>query len=84
MEPDGTMIVVRLWFCVFVAWAAVQSTILLAPSESSAEGDIGREVAVSRHLQDGQEFQLSLQALIEHGKKLFTAVWTIQEGGADP
>lgn len=84
MEPDGTMIVVRLWFCVFVAWAAVQSTILLAPSESSAEGDIGREVAVARHLQDGQEFQLSLQALIEHGKKLFTAVWTIQEGGGRP
>jgi cytochrome c peroxidase len=46
--------------------------------------EIGREVAIARHLQDGEEFGLSTEALIEHGRKLFTAVWTIQEGGGRP
>jgi cytochrome c peroxidase len=84
MKTDRTMIVVSLWFCALVAWAAVQPIVLLAESESPAGGDIGREVAVPCHLQDGQEFQLSLQDLIAHGTKLFTAMWTIQEGGGRP
>jgi hypothetical protein len=46
--------------------------------------EIGREVAIPRHLQDGEEFRISLRELLEHGKKLFTAVWTIQEGGGRP
>lgn len=29
--------------------------------------EIGREVAISRHLQDGEEFQLPLRELIAHG-----------------
>jgi hypothetical protein len=48
------------------------------------ETEIGREVAVPRHLEDGEEFQLPVQKLIEHGRKLFTAVWTAQEGGGRP
>src|SRR5713101_6693586 len=46
--------------------------------------EIGREVAIPRHLQDGEEFRVSLRELLEHGQKLFTAVWTIQEGGGRP
>src|SRR2546427_538200 len=46
--------------------------------------EIGREVAVSRHLQDGEELTLPLRQLLEHGKQLFTANWTIQEGGGRP
>ena len=45
---------------------------------------IGAEVAVPRHLQDGEEFAVSLQALLAHGFTLFTANWTIQEGGGRP
>ena len=48
------------------------------------EGNIGREVAIARHLQDGQEFDLSIRKLIAFGEKLFTARWTIQEGAGRP
>ena len=46
--------------------------------------NIGREIAISQHLQDGEEFQLSIPKLIAFGEKLFTARWTIQEGAARP
>jgi hypothetical protein len=45
---------------------------------------IGREVSVPTHLVDGQEFSTPLDALLAHGRHLFTAVWTIQEGGGRP
>ena len=45
---------------------------------------IGREVAVPRHLQNDQEFQLPIGDLIEFGQKLFSARWTIQEGQGRP
>ncbi|MCB1036761.1 MAG: thiol oxidoreductase [Acidobacteria bacterium] len=45
---------------------------------------IGSEVAVTRHLEDGQEFVVSKQALIKHGADLFNAMWTIEEGGGRP
>lgn len=46
--------------------------------------EIGKEVSVSQRLQDGDEFQMSLYELVGHGKKLFEASWTIQEGGGRP
>ncbi|MEO8428985.1 MAG: hypothetical protein ABI651_17965 [Verrucomicrobiota bacterium] len=46
--------------------------------------ELGREVAITRHLQDGEEFSLPVRKLIEHGQKLFTANWTIEEGGGRP
>jgi cytochrome c peroxidase len=46
--------------------------------------DVGREVAVPHHLQDGDEFRVSLQTLLSHGRRLFDAVWTPQEGGGRP
>jgi hypothetical protein len=45
---------------------------------------IGREVAIPRHLQDGEEYQLTISQLIAFGEKLFTAKWTIQEGQGRP
>jgi hypothetical protein len=39
---------------------------------------IGKEVAIPRHLQDGEEYDLSIPRLIQFGEKLFTAKWTIQ------
>src|ERR1043165_7967088 len=46
--------------------------------------ELGREVAVPKHLQDGDEYLLPANALIEHGRRLFNAVWTAQEGGGRP
>src|SRR5262245_15016439 len=45
---------------------------------------IGREVAIPTHLEDGEEFKIPLVDLVEHGKHLFAANWTIQEGGGRP
>lgn len=36
------------------------------------------------HLTDGQEFLLPLDAILAHGKILFSANWTEQEGGGRP
>jgi hypothetical protein len=48
------------------------------------QSTIGREVSIPVHLVDGQEFATSLPDLIEHGRRLFTAAWTSQEGGGRP
>lgn len=47
-------------------------------------GRIGREVAVPRHLANGEEYTLPLAALLKHGERLFNANWTIQEGAGRP
>ena len=51
---------------------------------SAASAQIGSEVAVPIHLQDGQEFTTPLDKLLKFGKSLFTANWTIEEGGGRP
>jgi hypothetical protein len=48
------------------------------------QSGIGREVAIPRHLQDGEEFSISIQALISYGAKLFNAKFTAQEGAGRP
>src|SRR3989442_659345 len=55
-----------------------------AVAQFNGDTQIGREVAIARHLQDGEEYAVSVPRLVEHGKKLFTAVWTEQEGGGRP
>ena len=45
---------------------------------------IGEEVAVPQHLVDGEEFTIPLEKLLAHGKLLFSANWTEQEGGGRP
>jgi len=49
-----------------------------------ALAQIGQEVAIPVHLQDGQEFTMSIHDLINFGEKLFKANWTIQEGQGRP
>jgi hypothetical protein len=49
-----------------------------------AQSPIGREVAIVRHLSEGEEFKISLRDLLEHGRRLFAANWTRQEGGGRP
>ncbi len=57
---------------------------VLAATTVTGAAEIGREVAIDRHLQDGEEFGLPLTRLIEHGKRLFAANWTSQEGAGRP
>jgi Di-haem oxidoreductase, putative peroxidase len=69
---------VVLLMSIFICLAAVRA------QAQGQESQIGREVAVPRHLQDGDEYELSIQQLIAFGEKLFTARWTIQEGAGRP
>ena len=55
-----------------------------SPVVSGDEAEIGREVAIPRHLQDGEEFDLSIRQLLAYGKKLFEAHFTSQEGAGRP
>jgi hypothetical protein len=67
--------------------AVVLATLLVAVLFSNAAGSgkkIGEEVAVPVHLQDGDEFTISTKDLIAFGQKLFTAMWTSQEGAGRP
>lgn len=45
---------------------------------------LGSEVSVPQHLADDQEFALGIADLLSHGKRLFAATWTEQEGGGRP
>ncbi len=60
------------------AVAATQLLIYAQPAQ------IGREAAIPQHLQDGQEFQISLSSLLNFGAEVFKANWTIQEGQGRP
>lgn len=45
---------------------------------------VGREVAIPIHLQDGEEFNTPVSQLIRYGAQLFNAKFTIQEGAGRP
>ena len=47
-----------------------------------ADNLIGAEVGARARLQDGDEFALPLSDVLDHGRRLFGANWTVQEGGA--
>jgi hypothetical protein len=54
------------------------------PTAQRERISIGLEVSVPVHLQDGQEFTIPLPMLLAHGKLIFNANWTEQEGGGRP
>ena len=64
-----------------VAVAAAAVCGLVARAQSSS---IGREVAIAQHIGDGQEFSVPLADLLAHGRRLFEANWTTQEGAGRP
>lgn len=65
--------------------AAPAAASALARAETLPPGYVlGREVAVPRQLQDGEEFTLPLPDLLAHGELLFSAMWTSQEGAGRP
>ena len=67
-----------------ICWKLSLFVLALGCLSQPAVAQIGVEVAVPQHLQDGDEFVISTWALIAHGNKLFTANWTGQEGGGRP
>ena len=66
---------------IFVSILLLGSAAAIRPQEHPA---VGREIAIPRHLQDGEEFDLALTDLIAYGKKLFEARFTSQEGAGRP
>ncbi len=81
MAADGLRYELPRWVLVLAA-ALIQAALPLAAETSRSQ--LGLEVAVPRHLQDGDEFALPLPQLLAHGQTLFTAAWTSQEGGGRP
>ena len=67
-----------------IAISLLSLTSCVIPFLAAQMKKIGREVAIPRHLQDGEEFQLSTRDLVSFGQKLFTAMWTSQEGAGRP
>jgi hypothetical protein len=54
------------------------------PAPGEAAPRIGREVAIPKRLQDGDEFKVPLTDLLIYGSRVFNANWTIQEGQGRP
>src|SRR5882724_4413178 len=54
------------------------------PFESKSPKQLGREVSIARHLADDEEFRIPLPDLLAHGRNLFIANWTDEEGGGRP
>ncbi len=69
LKPEVFIFVVML-SCACATWA----------QDRSQTNSIGKEVAIPRHLQNGEEYELSIPKLIKFGESVFTAKWTIQEG----
>ena len=64
----------------------VSGLLLCGPifAQQEATPRFGREVAIERHLQDGEEFDIGINNLVEFGRRLFIANWTVQDGGGRP
>lgn len=62
-----------------LAWGAVGLI-----DASRLQSGIGNELGLAEHLQDDEEFKISLPALLEHGRRVFSANWTTEEGGGRP
>src|SRR5215467_7542079 len=45
---------------------------------------VGQEVAIPVHMQDGDEYRVSIRELIEYGSQLFNAMWTLEDGAGRP
>lgn len=68
----------------YIALTFLALVSLICLQVSGYDRKIGQEISVPSHLQDGEEYEIGLPALIAHGGKLFNAMWTSQEGGGRP
>ena len=76
------MLVTRLTLA--PATAILAAGLLMGQSNTPHQSRIGQELSIPRHLADDEEFQLPIRDLLDYGKKLFMANWTVQEGGGRP
>jgi hypothetical protein len=67
-------------------WLAALSPFVIATAAlgQSPGSQVGREVAIPIHLQDGEEFTIPRVQLIQFGAQLFNARFTVQEGAGRP
>src|SRR5574337_1062521 len=66
-------------------WLSILSFIIaIAASGQNPSSQVGREVAIPTHLQDGEEFTIPVVQLIRFGAELFSAKFTVQEGAGRP
>jgi hypothetical protein len=65
---------------------AVLSSFAIAIAAWAQErgSQLGTEIAIPNHLEDGEEFTTPLGRLIRHGAQLFSAKFTVQEGAGRP
>ncbi|HEV2419112.1 MAG TPA: di-heme oxidoredictase family protein [Terriglobia bacterium] len=76
--------VVLLLSLLFFLILAASHVFAQSDGDSFGHPEIGREVSIPVHLQDGQEYDLPILQLVAFGEKLFTARWTSQEGAGRP
>jgi hypothetical protein len=82
--PDRKAYMSRNGGVVLMALLMVGALVAPIPVRAQTADLIGKELSVPHHLQDGQEFQMSLPNLIAFGSQLFNARWTTQEGQGRP
>lgn len=51
---------------------------------AAAAQELGAERALDHHLEDGEEYLLPVSDLLDHGRRLFAARWTTQDGAGRP
>jgi hypothetical protein len=60
--------------------AALAAPALAQPNEPT----LGAERSLTRRLADGEELRRSIPQLVQIGRELFDAMWTVEEGGGRP
>jgi hypothetical protein len=51
---------------------------------SLRKNEVGLELGLPAHMQDDEEYTAPLDRLLEHGRRVFSANWTRDEGGGRP
>ena len=54
------------------------------PTVAQQQRRLGQEAAIPVHMQDGDEYKVGTRELIDYGQRLFTAMWTIEDGAGRP
>ena len=63
---------------------AVAALAVTCRAQALDPDDIGREVSVPSHLQNGEEYQVTIRKLLWHGRTLSIANWTGRKEAAGP
>jgi hypothetical protein len=64
--------------------AALLTILSISLTASNGQTEVGSELAIPHHLQDGDEFNLPMAELVRYGRKVFEAHFTSQEGAGRP